>query len=94
MELDPAGYTILDASGERAWFGWPDLPEIESDIRDWYDALDEPAQKRAVEAINRASIDYVTYVPTGFFLGNTAWRAGVGGIQKAPFPLFWGVTMG
>ena len=45
----------------------------------------------AMAALNRASMENVTFVPTGFFLGYQAWRKGVGGVVKAPFPQFWGV---
>ncbi len=36
-------------------------------------------------------MDFVTYLPTGFFLSNTAYRSNVSGVVKAPFPVFWGV---
>ena len=66
-------------------------PEIEARIADWYDAPDPEAKKRAVAAINKASFDYVTYAPTGFFLQYQAWRKSLSGVVKAPFPVFWGV---
>lgn len=89
--INPAGYTALDASGDTAWFGWPKSPEIQTEIAAWYDAPDDAAQKSALETINKASMEFVTYLPTGFFLSNTAWRSNVTGIVKSPFPIFWGV---
>jgi peptide/nickel transport system substrate-binding protein len=89
--INPAGYTALDTSGDTAWFGWPKSSEIQSLIGSWYDAPDEPAQKAAMAAIDRASMEFVTYLPTGFFLSNTAWRSNISGIVKCPFPMFWGV---
>ena len=45
----------------------------------------------AIEELNKAAMEHVVYVPTGFFKGYQAWRKNVSGIVKAPFPVFWDV---
>ncbi len=90
--VNPAPYTALSTTGEKAWFGWPKSDAITALIATWYAAPDLAAEKRAIEAINRASMDFVTYVPTGFYLGYQAWRSNLAGVTKAPFPLFWGTS--
>jgi len=90
--INPAPYTALDAGGDKAWFGWPKSDAVQKGIADWYDAPDAAAEKKALEDINKASFDNVTYIPTGFFLQYTSWRKNVSGVVKAPFPVFWGVT--
>jgi peptide/nickel transport system substrate-binding protein len=89
--VNPAPYTALDCGGDKAWFGWPNSPEVEARIADWYAAPDLAAEKQAIAAINRASFEVVTYGPTGFFQMYQAWRKNVSGVVKAPFPVFWGV---
>jgi len=89
--LIPAGYNALNANGDKAWFGWPNSPEIQQHISEWYDAPNEAAAMQAIQDINRSSLEYVTWIITGFFLTNTAWRKNVQGIQQGPFPNFWGV---
>ncbi len=89
--VNPAPYTALDAGGPKAWFGWPNSPLIEGLIGDWYAANDLEAEKTAMAAINKASFEFVTYGPTGFFLTYQAWRKSISGVVKAPFPVFWGV---
>ncbi len=89
--INPAGYSGLDASGDGAWFGWPKSDEVQARIGEWYEAPDEAAQKKSMDAIDKASMEFVTYIPTGFFLSNTAWRSNVTGVVKSPFPMFWGV---
>jgi len=89
--VSPLPYTALRTNGEKAWFGWPNSPKIEGLIADWYAAPDEASGKAAVEKINAASMEFVTYLPTGFFLAYQAWRKNVSGVVKAPFPVFWGV---
>ncbi|ONG58874.1 ABC transporter substrate-binding protein [Pseudoroseomonas deserti] len=92
--INPAPYKGVSASGDKAWFGWPESAEVERHIADWYQAPDLAAEKAAIEGVNRAGMDHVTFIPTGFFLGHTAWRSNVTGVKQAPFPLFWGVGKG
>ena len=89
--VNPAPYTALDAGGDKAWFGWPNSPEVQARIADWYAAGDLAAEKKATAALNRASFDNVTYAPTGFFQMYQAWRTSLSGVVQAPFPVFWGV---
>ncbi|MBK1657604.1 ABC transporter substrate-binding protein [Paracraurococcus ruber] len=88
----PATQIHLRANGERAWFGWPEIPAVESAIAEWFNAPDLAAEKAAADKINRAAVENVLYVPTGFFLTYQAWRSNVSGIVKGPFPVPWGVS--
>jgi peptide/nickel transport system substrate-binding protein len=87
----PVGYIALRASGDKAWFGWPDNPEIEKDIAAWYDAKNVEEEKVIIARVNKASMEHVTYIPTGFYFGYQAWRSNVDGIASGPLPWFWGV---
>jgi peptide/nickel transport system substrate-binding protein len=92
--INPAPYNALDASGPNSttcWFGWPHSDAVQQTIADWYAAPDAAAEKKAIDDCNKASMDFVTYIPTGFFLFNQAWRDSLSGVTKAPFPLFWDV---
>jgi len=90
--VNPAPYIALDASGDTAWFGWPKSEEVQARIAAWYAAPDVAAEKQAIEALNRAAMDHVVYVPTGFYKGYQAWRKNVTGVVKAPFPVPWDVS--
>jgi peptide/nickel transport system substrate-binding protein len=90
----PAGHKALDGSGEGAINGWAKSEEVQTQVDAWFDATDMAAERRAVEAANRAAMETVLFVPTGFFLNYTAWRRNVSGIVKSPFPCFWGVGKG
>jgi peptide/nickel transport system substrate-binding protein len=89
--INPAPYTALDCGGDKAWWGWPNSPEVEARIGDWYAAADLEQEKKAMGALNKAAMDFVVYAPTGFFLQYQAWRKNISGVVKAPFPVFWGV---
>jgi peptide/nickel transport system substrate-binding protein len=89
---NPAPYTGLDASGPTAWFGWPKSDEVQAKIAEWYAAPDLAAEKVIIGGLNQAAMDFVVYIPTGFFKAYQAWRSNVSGVVKAPFPVFWDVS--
>jgi len=89
---NPAGYTAIRANGDRAWFGWPDIPEVEKQVTAWFDAKNLEEEKAAIRALNKAAVENVVFVPPGFFLTYTAWRSNVTGITKGPLPFFWDVA--
>jgi len=89
---NPAPYIALDCSGDTAWFGWPKSELVQEKIAAWYTAPDLAAEKQAIVELNKAAMDHVVYVPTGFFKGYQAWRKTISGVVKAPFPVFWDVT--
>jgi peptide/nickel transport system substrate-binding protein len=90
--INPAVNNVVRATGEKAWFGWPDIPEVEAQIAAWYDAKTLDEEKAAMRRLNKAALDNVVYAPTGFFLQYQAWRKNVTGIVKGPLPFFWGVS--
>jgi len=90
--INPAAYTAIRANGDKAWFGWPDIPIVEKEITAWFEAKTPEEEKAAANRLNKAALDEVVYAPTGFFLGYTAWRKTISGIAKGPLPFFWGVS--
>jgi len=90
--INPAVSIGIRASGDTAWFGWPNIPEVEAEVAAWYEAKTLDEEKAAVRRLNKAALDNVVYAPTGFFLSYQAWRKNVSGIVKGPLPLFWGVA--
>jgi peptide/nickel transport system substrate-binding protein len=90
--VNPAPYTALDCSGPTAWFGWPKSDLVQSKIAEWYAAPDLATEKKIIADLNKAAMDFVIYLPTGFFQQYQAWRKNLSGVVKAPFPVFWDVT--
>lgn len=90
--IAPASYNAVRGNGDGAWFGWPTSEATEAAVAKWLEAATPEQEKAAYEAINRAAMADVVYVPTGFYLGYQAWRRNVTGIQKGPLPFFWGVA--
>ena len=90
--VNPASYGALQTSGDTAWWGWPKNDAIQADLASWYDVPDAAAERALCEKINRESMDFVTFIPTGFYQSQQAWRSSLSGIVSAPFPVFWGVS--
>jgi peptide/nickel transport system substrate-binding protein len=90
--VSPAVAIGVRASGDKAWFGWPDAPEVEAQVAAWYEAKTLEEEKAVIRRLNKAALEAVVYAPTGFFLEYQAWRRNVSGIVKGPLPFFWGVS--
>jgi peptide/nickel transport system substrate-binding protein len=89
---NPASYIAVRGTGDKAWFGWPDSAEVEKEVAAWFAAKDLAEEKAVIARLNRAAMEHVVYVPTGFYYGYQAWRSNVSGIVKGPLPFFWGVA--
>ncbi len=87
---NPAGHNALRGNADRAWFGWPDIPEIETARDEWFDAPNLAAQQAATRKIQQAAFDKVPYVPSGQYFQPTAYRKSLTGVLKGP-PLFWNI---
>jgi peptide/nickel transport system substrate-binding protein len=90
--INPAPYTAIRANGDKAWFGWPNSPDVEREVTAWFEAKNLDEEKAAVGRLNKAALENVVYAPTGFFLSYTAWRKNIAGVTKGPLPFFWGVS--
>jgi peptide/nickel transport system substrate-binding protein len=90
--INPAVYIAIRANGDGAWFGWPNVPAVEAEVTNWFEAKTLEEEKAAANRLNRAAVENVVYAPTGFFLQYQAWRSNVSGIVKGPLPFFWGVS--
>src|SRR3954468_19672880 len=90
--VNPAVYIAIRATGDTAWFGWPNVPSVETEVDAWFAAKNLDEEKAAISRLNKAALDNVVYAPTGFFLGYQAWRKNVMGVVKGPIPFFWNVS--
>ena len=91
--INPAVHFALSGAGSRAWYGWPDVPQLEKLITDWVRAPDEPKRVRAAEEVQRVALSEVTYVPWGQWSQPTALRKNVQGVLNFGAPIFWNVRI-
>ena len=90
--LNPVMMGFMNASCDKAMFGWPCDKEIES-LRDQFARETNPAKQKAIaEAVQVRETQYPTHVPLGQWYLPSPVRKNVDGIIQAPVPVFWNVT--
>ena len=89
--LNPVSAAFLNASCDKATFGWPCDAELEK-LRDAFSKETDPAkQKQIAEATQLRVLEYPTHVPLGQFTTPTAIRANVNGLLQTPAMALWNV---
>jgi peptide/nickel transport system substrate-binding protein len=87
--LNPVMMGFLNASCEKAMFGWPCDKDIEG-LRDQFARETNPAkQKLIAEAVQVRATQYPTHIPLGQWYGPGAYRKNVDGMVEAPVTIFW-----
>ena len=86
----PITNQTLRSNGTKAWFGWPDLPPVQSLIDAWLDAPDTAAEQRIAAEMQEKALQLVPYLPTGQYFYRTACRNDITGIIPGQF-VFWNV---
>jgi peptide/nickel transport system substrate-binding protein len=89
--INPASTAFLNASCEKATFGWPCDAELEK-LRDAFAAESDPAKQKEIAAqVQRRAADYPTHAPLGQFTSPSAVRSNVTGMVPAPTLAMWGI---
>jgi peptide/nickel transport system substrate-binding protein len=86
----PITHQTLRSNGDKAWFGWPNLPPVQSLIDAWLEAPDVPAQQKIAAELQAKALELVPYLPTGQYFYRTACRNDITGIIPGQF-VFWNV---
>jgi peptide/nickel transport system substrate-binding protein len=82
----------IRANGDKASFGWPNIPQVETEVAAWFDSTSLEEEKTIARRLNRVALDQVVNAPLGFYLRHQAWRKNVTGLVQGPLPFFWGVS--
>ena len=91
--LDPVAASFLNASCEKATFGWPCDTELER-LRDAFAKETDPARQKAIaEAVQLREVEYPTHIQLGQYVQPVAFRKGVSGILASPSIAFWNVEV-
>jgi peptide/nickel transport system substrate-binding protein len=91
--INPAVHFGVGGAGQAAWFGWPDIPELDKLTTEWVRATDPTRRKQLAEAIQKVALREVPYVPWGEWVQPTAFRKTVQGVVKFNAPVFWNVRV-
>jgi peptide/nickel transport system substrate-binding protein len=91
--LSPAVHFGVSGAGPGAWFGWPNIPQLDKLTTDWVRATDQTKRKQIADEVQKVALGEVAYVPWGEWFLPTAFRKNVQGILKFTAPVFWNVTI-
>ncbi|MDI6029041.1 ABC transporter substrate-binding protein [Corticibacterium sp. UT-5YL-CI-8] len=85
-----AGYSYLRSNADKAFDGWPDIPEIEVLRAEWLSSTNAAERPEIGRKIQQIALEKVPFVPLGLFYYPTAYRSDLTGMLDA-MPLFWNV---
>lgn len=90
--MNPVSAAFINASCDKATFGWPCDAEIEK-LRDAFAKETDPAKQKAIaEQVSlRLSGPYPTFAPLGQFTVPTAVRSNITGLLAVPELALWNV---
>jgi peptide/nickel transport system substrate-binding protein len=90
--MNPLTNSMVNASCDKANFGWPCDAEVER-LRDAYArAPDLPARQKIAAELQARAVQYGTHIHLGQYTLPTATRADrVSGIVTSPIPVFWNI---
>jgi peptide/nickel transport system substrate-binding protein len=91
--LDPVAASFLNASCDKAAFGWPCDAELEK-LRDAFARETDPGKQKAIaEAVQLREAEYPTHLQLGQYTQPVAFRKNVSGILAGPSIAFWNVEV-
>ena len=91
--LDPVATSFLNASCDKATFGWPCDAELER-LRDAFARETDPAKQKALaEAVQLRAVEYPTHLHLGQYVQPQAFRKTVNGMLTAGSLAFWNIEV-
>lgn len=89
--MDPVRSAPAAANGDLAWFGWPDIPQVEALRARFARTADPVEQRRIAESLQEIGVDEGLYVPLGQMAVPTVHSTKLRGLMHAPVMAFWNV---
>jgi peptide/nickel transport system substrate-binding protein len=91
--MNPIAAAGFNASGDDAWFGWPEDERLE-ELRDQFARETDPEQQQALaEEIQVRAMEVGTHMHAGQYFVPMAYRSDqVEGFVDGPAPYFWQVS--
>jgi peptide/nickel transport system substrate-binding protein len=88
---DPLRNYGVSANGEKAWFGWPNVPELES-LRDQFVRTTGDAERKQLAGkIQGVMFDEGVAMTLGSIHTAAAYRKTLTGVLESPVPVFWNI---
>ena len=89
--VDPAGHAYINASCDKAWFGWACDPGMEELRGKFVSEIDPVKQKAIAEAIQLRASEIPTHIFVGQWYAPIARGKNISGNVVSPVVVFWNV---
>ncbi len=90
--LNPITMAMMNATGDKGWFGWQDDPQIEALKVKFIAAANDAEKKKVAEQIQLRAMETATHVHLGQYNNPAAHRKSVSGLMGAGAQVYWNVT--
>jgi len=89
--LNPLTMAMLNASGDKGWFGWQDDKQIEDLKVKFSQAPNDIEKKKIAEAIQLRAMETATHIPLGQYNQPSALRLNITGMVPSGAGVFWNI---
>ena len=87
--MDPLRNPTTATNGKQAWFGWPEVAQVE-ELRQTFARTSDPAKlKSLAEEVQRVAHDEGVVAPRGQYYVTAAYRTSLSGVMAESVPYFW-----
>lgn len=88
---NPLTMAMMNATGDKGWFGWQDDAQIEDLKARFARAATEPEKKKLAEQLQRRAFETASHVPLGQYSNPAALRSNVTGLVPAGAQVYWNI---
>ncbi|CAN7178641.1 MULTISPECIES: ABC transporter substrate-binding protein [unclassified Variovorax] len=89
--LNPLTMAMMNAAGDKGWFGWQDDAKLQDIKTQFAKAATEADKKKLAEQAQLRAFETVTHVPVGQYSQPAAVRKGVSGLVPAGAQVYWNI---
>jgi peptide/nickel transport system substrate-binding protein len=82
---------MLNATGDKGWFGWQDDKTIEEMKAKFAQAGTDAEKKKIAEQLQLRAVETVTHVWLGQFNNPAALRSNISGLVPAGAQVYWNI---
>ena len=89
--LNPLTMPMMNASGDKGWFGWQNDPQIEALKVKFSQAVSLADKKKLAETIQLRAFETASHVPLGQYIHPSAFRKNITGMLPSEATVFWNI---
>jgi peptide/nickel transport system substrate-binding protein len=89
--LNPLTMAMMNAAGDKGWFGWQDDPELQKIKLQFSQASSDADKKGLAQAAQLRAFETVTHVPVGQYSQPAAVPQGISGLVPAGAQVYWNI---